>query len=242
MTTGETPAPTAGRGGTSIPRGQRLLPASWQGPGRSAAWRRARARRVLAVVLVAAAALIGLSVVRPAPEPTEAVLVAARDLAPGQAVSAGDVTVQQWPRSVAAQLNSLTAQTASGRTLATALRRGEVVSSSRVVSAASLPSGRGESALTVPTDDATLALARTGDRIDVYAADGRRVGAALQVLGVHRPESSGTGLGIGGGRTGGTLTVAVPPTQASALTAALAGGGTGSGQVVVTVNGAPNPR
>lgn len=191
---------------------------------------------MLAVLLAATAALVALSVLRPAPAATQPVLVASRNLATGERLGSDDVQVRRWPREMAAELDSVRAGEVPGRVTAGPVRAGEVISAGRLASSTGVPSAPGgSSALTVPSSDETmLALVRTGDRVDVYAADGRRAGSSLLVIGRRAAQGEASALGSGSA-TPGALTVAVTDAQMPALARALRGGSSGTSEVVVTV-------
>lgn len=103
------------------------------------------------------------------PEPTVPVLVAAHDLAAGATVSPDDLTTQEFrPGSVPDGLVG----DPSGRLLASAVRRGEPLTDARLVGPTLAEGHPG----LVPTpvrlpDAAMVALLRSGDRVDVLAAD-----------------------------------------------------------------------
>ena len=101
-----------------------------RGPGRQARWQRARLRRIAAAALVAVAVCAAWGLLRPAPEATVAVTVAARPIAAGAKISAADLRTAQWPSSVAVP-GVLPLSTAAGRTATAAIAAGEPVTQSR---------------------------------------------------------------------------------------------------------------
>ncbi|WP_193614369.1 SAF domain-containing protein [Nocardioides lijunqiniae] len=128
-----------------------------------------RRRRLLAAVLTAVALAAGLhSVAAPPPARVE-VVVAARDLPAGTVLSPGDLVEASFaPGSVPDDL----AEGAVGRTLASPLRRGEAVTSVRLVGPALADGHPGRVATPVRLPDPGMAaLLTVGDRIDLVAAD-----------------------------------------------------------------------
>ncbi|MWK34120.1 flagellar biosynthesis protein FlgA [Actinomadura sp. J1-007] len=131
--------------------------------------RLAHLRRPLAALAAASAAALALTVLRPGPPPSVRVLAAARDLAGGTRLGAGDVrTVHLPPASVPS--GSLHSRVA-GRVLAAPMRRGEPLTDARLVGGDLL---RGYAPGTVATpvriaDAGAVRLLHPGDRIDVLA-------------------------------------------------------------------------
>ena len=135
------------------------------------AWRRRvlAHRRALAVVLAAAAVLVGLQGMRPAPPPSEVVLVAARDLPSGTVLRPGDVIDASFAEGTAPDAIE---RRPLGRTLAAPVRRGEAITDLRLVSPALARASPGLVPYPVRIPDAdVVALLRVGDRVDVLATD-----------------------------------------------------------------------
>lgn len=128
-----------------------------------------RHRRLLAGVCAAVAAAAVLHVVQPPPSATEDVLVAARDLPAGAVLAHDDVRTAAYALGTAP--DGLVVDPV-GRALAGPVRRGEPVTTSRVVEPGMLDEHPGLVAVPVRIPDATtVALLRVGDRVDLVAAD-----------------------------------------------------------------------
>jgi pilus assembly protein CpaB len=129
-------------------------------------------RRLLAVGLLLAAGAIALLPDRP-PDPGEPVLVLTRDLPIGSTLADGDVAValeEAPPDGALADPAGVT-----GRTLAAAARRGEVLTDVRLVAAVGPDPGPGRAAVPVrPADPAIVDLLQPGMRVAVLtvAEDG----------------------------------------------------------------------
>jgi pilus assembly protein CpaB len=132
------------------------------------------ARRAAAVLLAAAALVLALRPAPPVAPPPAAVpvVVAARDLPAGSALSEHDVAVARLapevvPRGVTSRVEPLV-----GRALAGAVRAGEPLTDARLVGpglTALLPADQVAAPVRL-ADLAVAGLARTGDRVDVLAA------------------------------------------------------------------------
>jgi pilus assembly protein CpaB len=192
---------------------------------RTGAW-----RRLASAALVATAFSVGLfALSEPAPAGTP-VLLASHDLAAGATLAADDVQVVARP---AGQLpsNALTAPgDVVGRVLASAARRGEVLTDLRLVGPSLVDAlAPGEVAIGVRVADAAAAaLVGPGDQVDVLvavegAATAQTVTSAATVL--ARPSAAGAG-GLLGGSTddgrGGLVVLGVARRDASALAGAAA--------------------
>jgi Flp pilus assembly protein CpaB len=136
--------------------------------------------------------LAGLHAVRPPPGPTLAVAVAAHDLASGTVLTPDDLVTHRYPVGLA-PVGSVA--DAAGRTLAAPVRAGEPVTDVRLVAPSLLEGYPGRVALPVRIADASaVGLIRSGDRIDLVAADPRRgtasyVAVGVPVLAVPAPDS-----------------------------------------------------
>jgi Flp pilus assembly protein CpaB len=151
----------------------------------------ARHRRPVLAGLVAAAAVCGLQVVRPAAPATRPVTVVTRDLPAGHVVAASDVVVRNWP--VAFGPSRLVARPV-GRVLSGAVLRGEPLTDARVApEAGGRLAGLPPDAVSIAVrlaDPAAAVVARPGGRVDVI------VGAPLDPL---SGASAGTTIGSGAG-------------------------------------------
>lgn len=159
--------------------GQRLLPDSWQGGSIAATTRRHRARRILAAMLVAVAALAIVQRLTAA-RATQVVVVAAHDLPAGQRLSASDLRSVTWP-SGAALPGRLSAAEAVGAIVDAPMRAGEPVTTARVRDARSWVGSGARVVLSVPVEPSLASVLDRGDQVDVYAA-GRRIASGATVL------------------------------------------------------------
>jgi len=177
-------------------------------------------RRLLAATTAAFAVLVGLQAAAPAPPPTRHVLTAAHDLPAGAVVARNDLTLTSLPpESVPAGIVP-SADEVVGRTTAGPVRAGEPITDVRLVAGSLLDGYPGRVAAPVRIGDpGAVALLRTGDRVDVIAADpqGRSeaVVVAEDVPVVSLPQASDTALA-----SGGLVVLAVTPETARTLAAA----------------------
>lgn len=226
MAAPHSPPPSGG------PLPTRLLPPALRGRSRRAAWRRTLLRRWAAALLVALAAVLALSALRPAAAPPGVpVLVAARDLAGGTRLAPADVRMAQWPASVQPPRTARTVEAVAGRTVNAPVAAGEPLPRSRLRASgmlAHLPAG--QVAVHLPLrDPATLQYLQVGDHVDAMsAAGGDTVAADLLVL----TTGPGGGAVAGGGDGSGGALVAATPAQAARLAATIAEVGPGAGVVV----------
>jgi pilus assembly protein CpaB len=128
-------------------------------------------RRIAALVLVLAAAVLAVRPARRGADPTVPVLVAARDLPPGMTLRASDVTVSRQPPS-ARPASALTAPSqVTGRVLASATTAGEPLTRARLVGPENSRLAAGDpNAAAVPfrlADPAVADLLTPGVRVDV---------------------------------------------------------------------------
>lgn len=127
-----------------------------------------RARRIAAALLVLLAAIAAWRP-DPASEPRD-VVVAARDLSPGAALTAADVALSRRPAATLPDGALTTTQAAVGATLAGPSRRGEVLTDTRILGSRLIGLTAGPDARTVPVhpaDTAVLDVIRPGDVVDV---------------------------------------------------------------------------
>jgi Flp pilus assembly protein CpaB len=126
------------------------------------------ARRAAAAALVV---LAGVAALRPDPADGRAdVVVAARDLAPGTALTASDLRVESRSATTIPDGSRDDAGTLAGSTLTGPVRRGEVITDVRVLGSRLAEASAGPDARIVPVhpaDAALLDLVRAGDVVDV---------------------------------------------------------------------------
>lgn len=128
-----------------------------------------RHRRLLAFALTCVAALSALHVLRPAPAPAVALVVASRDLPAGETLTAADLATIHVP---AADVPDGAERHPVGEALAGAVRRGEPITDLRVVGARLAASDPSLTAVPVRFGDAAMAgLLRVGDRIRLLTTD-----------------------------------------------------------------------
>lgn len=132
-----------------------------------------RHRRLLAATATGLAVFFALSAVTAEPE-GRAVVVASRDLNSGARLRTSDVRAAELPHAAVPAGAAVHARDVVGRTTSGALRRGEVLTDRRTVSAGPLDGFGPDSVLSVVrvTDPSVLALLRPGDRVDVVAVSG----------------------------------------------------------------------
>jgi Flp pilus assembly protein CpaB len=148
---------------------------------RALGWR----RRLVSAGLLAGAMAIALQVLAPPPPPTVPVLVAARDLAAGAALTRADLRVAHRPPDTLPTGALSAPGAATGRPVSSAVRRGEVLTDVRLVGAGALR-GLGAGLVAVPVrvaESGTAALVRPGDTVDVLAAAAGNAGDAADATG-----------------------------------------------------------
>jgi Flp pilus assembly protein CpaB len=162
------------------------------------------ARRIAAAALVVLAAVIAL---RSDPRGDRAdVVVAARDLASGVALTADDVRLESRTAATVPDGSQSDVNAVIGATLAGPARRGEALTDVRVLGPRLAESVAGPDARIVPlplSDSALLDLVRPGDVVDVLAAGAEPVGAdakpqlvatnAIVVVVSQKPKGAGNG-------------------------------------------------
>jgi Flp pilus assembly protein CpaB len=141
------------------------------------------ARRAVAGGLVVLAAVAAL---RSNPEGDRAdVVVAARDLSPGAALTADDVRLEKRLVSTVPDGSQADPAAVVGSTLAGPARRGEVLTDVRLLSTRLAESTAGPDARIVPlhlADSALIDLVRAGDIVDVLAASSSDSQAPARVV------------------------------------------------------------
>ncbi len=180
------------------------------------------ARRIAAGGLVV---LAGVAAVRSNPEGERtAVVVAAKDLSPGVALTADDIRVESRLTTTLPDGSQVGADTVAGATLASPVRRGEVLTDVRLLGSRLAESAAGPDARIVPlhlADDAVVDLIRTGDVVDILAAPDTGADAvsrvvatdAVVVLVSAKPKSAS-------GANDRVLLVALPASAANAVAGA----------------------
>jgi Flp pilus assembly protein CpaB len=129
------------------------------------------ARRIAAAGLVV---LAGVAALRPNPDGERAqVVVAARDLSPGAALTADDLRLEKRLAPTIPDGSQSDIDTIVGSTLAGPTRRGEVLTDVRLLGRRLAESAAGPDARIVPVrpvDGAVADLVRAGDVVDIVAA------------------------------------------------------------------------
>jgi Flp pilus assembly protein CpaB len=191
---------TAGHGGDPLGRWLRELL-------RAARWH----RRLLAAALLAGAMAFALHALAPPEPPTEPVVAAARDLPAGTRLTDTDLALARVDPSDVPDGALPRLALARGGTLASAARRGELLTDVRLVSTAAVDRlGPGLVGTPVRIADAeSVGLLRPGDVVDVLAAgataDGasggpaRLAASAVRVVTVPRAADGAFGLATGDG-------------------------------------------
>jgi Flp pilus assembly protein CpaB len=152
----------------------------WLRPGWS---RTVLARRIAAAGLVV---LAGVAALRPNPDGERAqVVVAARDLSPGAALTADDLRLEKRLAPTIPDGSQSDIDTIVGSTLAGPTRRGEVLTDVRLLGRRLAESAAGPDARIVPVhpvDGALADLVRPGDVVDIIAASETNSAAAARVV------------------------------------------------------------
>jgi Flp pilus assembly protein CpaB len=179
------------------------------------------ARRAAAGVLVVLAAVVAVRS-NPQGERTD-VVVAARDLASGVALTADDVRLENRSAATVPDGSQADISALVGATLAGPARRGEVLTDVRVLGPRLAESVAGRDARIVPlplADNALLDLVRPGDVVDVLAA-GSEADSQTQLVATDAVvvvvSEKPKGAGAGGDRV---VLVALPGHAANKVAAA----------------------
>ena len=176
-------------------------------------------RRLLAAVAAAVGVLALLQATSTPPPPHTPVLTAAHDLPAGTVVGADDLTSTPFDPGTVPTGVLADAREAIGRTTAGPVRRGEAVTDVRLVTRSLLTGHPDLVAVPVRIGDPGVArLLRTGDRIDLVAADpqGERAAetVARDVVVLALPRTSTQAPGA---LTGALVLVGVPDWDATDL-------------------------
>ena len=146
-------------------------------PARISQWLRPDWSRTVLARRIAAAGLVvlaGVAALRPNPDGERAqVVVAARDLSPGAALTADDLRLEKRLAPTIPDGSQSDIDTIVGSTLAGPTRRGEVLTDVRLLGRRLAESAAGPDARIVPVrpvDGAVADLVRAGDVVDIVAA------------------------------------------------------------------------
>jgi Flp pilus assembly protein CpaB len=158
-------------------------------PARISQWLRPDWSRTVLARRIAAAGLVvlaGVAALRPNPNGERAqVVVAARDLSPGAALTADDLRLEKRLAPTIPDGSQSDIDTIVGSTLAGPTRRGEVLTDVRLLGRRLAESAAGPDARIVPVhpvDGALADLVRPGDIVDVIAASETNSVAAARVV------------------------------------------------------------
>jgi Flp pilus assembly protein CpaB len=158
-------------------------------PARIAQWMRPDWSRTVLARRIAAAGLVvlaGVAALRPNPDGERAqVVVAARDLSPGAALTADDLRLEKRLAPTIPDGSQSDIDTIVGSTLAGPTRRGEVLTDVRLLGRRLAESAAGPDARLVPVHPVDIALAdlvRPGDVVDIVAASETNSAAAARVV------------------------------------------------------------
>jgi Flp pilus assembly protein CpaB len=158
-------------------------------PARISQWLRPDWSRTVLARRIAAAGLVvlaGVAALRPNPDGERAqVVVAARDLSPGVALTADDLRLEKRLTPTIPDGSQSDIDTIVGSTLAGPTRRGEVLTDVRLLGRRLAESAAGPDARIVPVHPVDIALAdlvRPGDLVDIVAASETNSAAAARVV------------------------------------------------------------
>lgn len=177
-------------------------------------------RRLLAATCAALAVLATVRAVQQPAPPSQAVVVASRDLSGGAPVGASDLRVVSLAPEVAPAGITGDPTSLVGRVLAAPVRAGEALTDVRLVAPGLLQGYPGAVAAPVRLADAgPVALLQVGDTVEVLAADPQggttaEVLARAPVLALPRPDER---HGADSWSQGALVVLAVPPTEAALL-------------------------
>ncbi len=180
------------------------------------------ARRIAAAALVL---LAGVAALRPDPGAARAlVVVAARDLGPGAALTADDVRLEKHLAPTIPDGSQSDVGAVVGSTLAGPARRGEVLTDVRLLGRRLAESAAGPDARIVPVhpaDGALIDLVRPGDVVDVVAATEGSAQATPHVVATDAIVVSVSAKAKGQGTTSDRVVlVALPAASATAVAGA----------------------
>ncbi len=145
-----------------------------------------RHRRLLAAVLLCAAAGTCVEAFLPRAEPGTPVIAAASDLAAGTVLAAADLRILALPSSAVPPGAQTRREDLLGQRLAAPLRRGDIITDTRLVGPGLL-TGTAPGTVAVPlrpADPSTVRLVGAGQRVDVVVSTGNgyETAAASEVI------------------------------------------------------------
>ncbi|GAB3622945.1 hypothetical protein GCM10027418_10270 [Mariniluteicoccus endophyticus] len=156
----------------------------------------ARHRRALAALAAGLAVASAVGVAAPAPPPTRSVVVAARPVAAGSALTADDVRVARFPDGLVPADAVGDPAEVVGRPAVVALGTGTPVTGAVVVSPSALRARPGHALVPVRLADPQMtSLVRVGDRVDVLAMSGEATPARIVARGARVAALPSTGSG-----------------------------------------------
>ncbi|MBG6223854.1 Flp pilus assembly protein CpaB [Arthrobacter sp. CAN_A2] len=192
-----------------------------------------RRRRLLACLLLCAAAGVAVEAVVGEDHPTTAVVSAAHDLAVGTVLTDADVSIVRIPDQAVAAGTFQHADEVVGRQLATPLPEGFPLAATAFVGDGLL-TGMAPGTVAVPlrpADAATVQLLAPGQRVDVilstgngYDVAGDSTVLARSVAVLWTAPDAGSGTWPGAGDDGGLVVVAARPEDAATLAGAPSSG------------------
>lgn len=180
-------------------------------------------RRKLAVLCAIAAVLCTVAAISPAETETVPVVVAARELDGGRALSPDDLRVARYPASLAPADAVTDPAEITGRWLIAAAGSGSPIGNRAVLAPRGMQAGVGRVLVPVRlADPAVIALLRVGDVVDVLAgpADGgpaRIVASATRVMALPGSESPTGPFGGMGGESERLVILEASPSEAGEL-------------------------
>ncbi|MHA7263919.1 RcpC/CpaB family pilus assembly protein [Arthrobacter sp. TMN-37] len=187
-----------------------------------------RHRRLIAAALLCAAAGTCVEAFLPRGEPLTPVVAAASDLAIGTVLSAGDLDLAALPRAAVPPGASGRPAELVGRQLAAPLRRGDILTDTRLVGPGLL-TGTAPGTVAVPlrpADPSTVRLVAAGQRVDVVvstgngyetAAEAKVIARDLAVLWAPPSGKDSSSPWPGAPAESGLVVVAASPGDAAAL-------------------------
>lgn len=163
------------------------------------------------------------------------VVVAARDIRAGTALTAADLGTARWPEGIRPPGAPESVEEVIGKTAGAAIGRGEAITSARLLGASALARpASGFVAALVPAGPAAAVL-QPGDRVDIYAA-------RQSFDGIDAFDGGGS---LDGGGEGGLAALVAADALVLSITAPAGAGGaspSGGGGVVVQVDDATAAR
>ncbi|MGE2713925.1 SAF domain-containing protein [Mycolicibacterium litorale] len=174
------------------------------------------ARRIAAGALVV---LAGVAAVRSDPDGEQVdVVVAARDLTPGEELAASDVRTERRPVTTVPDGAAADPTRVVGATVAGPARRGEVLTDVRLLGPRIAEAAAGRDARIVSlqlADGALVDLVRTGDVVDVLAAPATESGVRPRVIATRAVVVLVSEKGQGPGAAGDRAVLVALPEQAA---------------------------